>query len=66
MAREVQGRFPVAAAGLALTLAVSYALAQDLPNMGQQITPLAPQGSRFEPLNPDLPDRPDWLAGQAW
>ena len=65
MAREVQGRFPVAAAGLALTLAISYALAQDLPNTGQQITPLAPRGSRFEPLNPDLPDRPDWLAGQA-
>jgi DNA-binding beta-propeller fold protein YncE len=38
---------------------------QDLPNMGQQITPLAPQGSRFLPMNPDLPDNPDWLAGQA-
>ena len=25
-------------------------LAQSLPNMGQQITPLAPQGSRFESL----------------
>ena len=33
--------------------------------MGQQITPLAPQGSRFEPMNPDLPDNPAWLAGQA-
>ena len=39
--------------------------AQALPNMGQQITPLAPPGSRFEPLNPDLPDNPAWLAGQA-
>ena len=38
---------------------------QDLPNMGQQITPLAPWNSRFVPLNPDLPDHPDWLAGQA-
>jgi soluble P-type ATPase len=38
---------------------------QDLPNMGQQITPLAPQGSRFDMLNPDLSDRPDWLASQA-
>ena len=65
MARRVRVRLPPAAAGLALTLVVSYALAQDLPNMGQQITPLAPQGSRFEPLNPDLPDRPDWLAAQA-
>ncbi len=38
---------------------------QSLPNMGQQISPLAPPGSRFEPLNPDLADNPDWLAGQA-
>jgi hypothetical protein len=38
---------------------------QGLPNMGQQITLLAPEGSRFEPLNPDLADHPDWLAGQA-
>jgi DNA-binding beta-propeller fold protein YncE len=33
--------------------------------MGQQITPLAPQGSRFESLNPDLPGNPNWLAGHA-
>jgi DNA-binding beta-propeller fold protein YncE len=38
---------------------------QALPNMGQQITPLAPQGSRFQSLNPDLADNPRWLAGQA-
>ena len=38
---------------------------QVLPNMGQQITPLAPQDSRFETLNPDLADKPAWLAGQA-
>jgi DNA-binding beta-propeller fold protein YncE len=38
---------------------------QSLPNMGQQISPLAPQGSRFESLNPDLADNPTWLAGQA-
>ncbi len=38
---------------------------QSLPNMGQQISPLAPQGSTFEPLNPDLADNPNWLAGQA-
>src|SRR5690242_12706769 len=36
-----------------------------LPNMGQTITPLAPEDSRFEELNPDLPDKPAWLAGQA-
>jgi hypothetical protein len=38
---------------------------QVLPNMGQQITPLAPRGSRFVPMNPDLPGNPAWLAGQA-
>jgi YVTN family beta-propeller protein len=38
---------------------------QALPNMGQQISPLAVQGSHFENLNPDLPDNPNWLAGQA-
>ena len=38
---------------------------QFLPNMGQQITPLVPQGSAFAGLNPDLADNPNWLAGQA-
>ena len=38
---------------------------QSLPNTGQQITPLAAQGSGFENLNPGLDDNPDWLAGQA-
>ena len=38
---------------------------QSLPNKGQQISPLAPQGSTFEPLNPGLADNPNWLAGQA-
>jgi YVTN family beta-propeller protein len=38
---------------------------QSLPNMGQQISPLAAQGSTFENLNPDLSDNPAWLAGQA-
>ncbi len=72
MRRLVYAHLPLSAAGLTLALVISGALAhaqqpniQDLPNMGQQITPLAPQGSRFETLNPDLVDRPDWLAGQA-
>ena len=39
--------------------------AQSLPNMGQQITPFAPQGAHFVGLNPGLVDNPDWLAGQA-
>jgi YVTN family beta-propeller protein len=60
------------AAGLALALAVSGALAQtqaqpqQLPNMGQQITPLAPLGSKFQFLNPGLPaPAQNWLASQA-
>jgi DNA-binding beta-propeller fold protein YncE len=79
MTREAHRRFPLSVAGLTLALILSAALAhaesdipdlallgqQDLPNMGQQITPLAPQGSRFLPMNPDLPDNPAWLAGQA-
>src|ERR1022692_554966 len=83
MRREVHLPSPLSAAGLALALLLSGALApaqspqpdiqilptpsnvQALPNMGQQITPLAPQGSRFEPLKPGLPDIPAWQAGQA-
>ena len=38
---------------------------QTLPNTGQQISPLAIKDSKFEILNPDLTDNPDWLAGQA-
>lgn len=39
--------------------------AQQIPNLGRQITPLAPPGARFDPLNPGFADDPDWLAGQA-
>ncbi len=39
--------------------------AQTLPNTGQTLTPLAPRGARFDPLNPDLADNPQYLAGQA-
>ena len=39
--------------------------AQQLPNTGQQITPLAPTGARFEPLNPGFSDNPWYTAGQA-
>jgi WD40 repeat protein len=38
---------------------------QNLPNTGQQLTPLAIPGSGFQPLNPGLTDNPGWLAGQA-
>lgn len=39
--------------------------AQSLPNSSQQITPTAPTDSRFEPLNPDLSDMPEYTAGNA-
>ena len=50
--------------GISPTANVSVPDVRLLPNMGQQITPLAPKDSRFEPLNPDLSDHPD-LAGRA-
>ncbi len=51
-------------------------LAQSTPNgnnsgqpqilsTGQRITPLAPRGARFEPLNPNLADNPEYTVGQA-
>ncbi len=47
--------------------------AQQVPNSGepqilstsQRITPLAPKGARFEPLNPGLADNPEYTVGQA-
>ncbi|MBV9406553.1 MAG: hypothetical protein JO211_14510, partial [Acidobacteriaceae bacterium] len=38
---------------------------QTIPNTGQQITPLAPRGSRFTALNPGLSDFPQYAVGQA-
>src|SRR5215469_10293349 len=38
---------------------------QSIPNSGQRITPLAPKGATFEPLNPRLPANPQYLAGRA-
>jgi len=43
----------------------SSVLVQPLPNSSQQITPTAPAGSRFEPLNPELPGFPTYTVGQA-
>lgn len=37
----------------------------NIPNTGQQITPLAPRNSRFTYLNPGLPAYPDHVVGQA-
>lgn len=38
---------------------------QNLLPTGKRITPLATRGAHFEPLNPDLPQFPNYLAGQA-
>ena len=38
---------------------------QSLPNTGQTLTPLAPRASRFEMMNPDLADNPNYVVGQA-
>src|SRR5437763_433193 len=38
---------------------------QLIPNSGQRITPTAPTGSSFVPLNPGLSDNPQYVAGQA-
>ena len=40
--------------------------AQAIPNMGQQITPLAPHGARFIPLDPELTYDPTFPGGQGW
>ena len=44
---------------------VPIAQAMNVPNTGQQITPLAPRGSRFTYLNPGLAKYPDHVVGQA-
>ena len=60
------------ASALALVLVISSAAAQTqppaqaLPNLGQQITPLAPEGARFQSLDPDLPYDANFPAGQSW
>lgn len=54
--------FPSTALMCWLALAAN---AQTIPNTGQQITPTAPTGVRFEPLDPELAGNPKYLAGQA-
>ena len=68
----MHGRVPVLVAGVALILASVGQLgpvgstavaaappqAQDLPNMGQQLTPLAPTGAVVEGLDPELSGHP--------
>ena len=55
-----------ATATLTITVNAAAAGVQFIPNMNQWITPLAPQGSQFQPLvTPWLVNGNPWLAGQA-
>jgi len=67
MTGEIRAHFPLSPAGFTLALVVSCMLAhaQSLSNMGQQITPLALQGSQFGPMDLDLLGNSTWLVGQA-
>lgn len=58
---------PVAAAALSATLCAEVPISQvmNIPNLGQQITPLAPRGARFTYLNPGLVDYPNQNVGFA-
>jgi DNA-binding beta-propeller fold protein YncE len=38
---------------------------QQIPNMGQEITPTAPPGAQFVTMNPGLVDQPDWQVSNA-
>ena len=40
-------------------------VSQQIPNMGQQITPTAPPGAQFVTMNPGLADHPDWQVSHA-
>src|SRR3954470_18919330 len=54
-----------AATVLACSLIPLVCAQQTIPNSGQQITPTAPTGASFVPLNPGFADNPQYLAGQA-
>jgi YVTN family beta-propeller protein len=54
-----------AVAFLACALIPGLRAQQTIPNSGQQITPTAPTGASFVPLNPGLADHPQYLGGQA-
>jgi DNA-binding beta-propeller fold protein YncE len=55
----------IAVAFITSTLSARLHGQQAIPNSGQQITPTAPTGASFVPLNPGLADNPQYLAGQA-
>jgi len=51
--------------GVPMWAEVPVAQVMNIPNTGQQITPLAPRGARFTYLNPGLAAYPDHVVGQA-
>src|SRR4051812_31801886 len=51
--------------GFSALAEVPVAQVMNIPNTGQQITPLAPRNARFTYLNPGLPAYPDQVVGQA-
>jgi DNA-binding beta-propeller fold protein YncE len=67
MIRRAGKRLAVVVAGLCLAGAASAAAprAGEFTPTGQILTPTAAPGAIFQPLNPDLPDAPDYTAGQA-
>jgi DNA-binding beta-propeller fold protein YncE len=54
-----------ALAGQTVAQAQLNTSAPQILSTGQVITPVAPPGSTFEPLNPNLADNPTYTAGQA-
>lgn len=52
-------------AGALASAEVPVTQVMNIPNTGQQITPLAPRGARFTYLNPGLAAYPDHNVGQA-
>ena len=69
----VMKRRSILAAGCVAASLVPVSQAQNPPNTGepqilstgQTITPLAPRGASFQPLNPGLADNPSYTVGQA-
>jgi DNA-binding beta-propeller fold protein YncE len=55
----------LSAFGLSVQAQVPITQVMNIPNTGQQITPLAPRGSRFTYLNPGLANYPGHVVGQG-
>ena len=51
------------AAGISVWAEVPITPVMNVPNTGQQITPLAPRGARFTYLNPGLTNYPNYVVG---